>query len=98
MLIEARYRGKVEEVVAPFYETVAELTERDILYRSRVEPALPVSCSRRYARERRLGRLAGFGRRSGDPRACGSGDATVRTCRAGRLWAVGAGRACPGDR
>ena len=79
MLIEARYRGKVEEVVAPFYETVAELTERDILYRSRVASALPVSWSPRYARERRLGRLAALARCYAEPLAVRAGYATVRT-------------------
>jgi FkbM family methyltransferase len=35
MLIEARYRQKVESVIGSHYDVVGELTERDILYRAR---------------------------------------------------------------
>jgi len=79
MLIEARYRGKVEELIAPFYETVAELTERDILYRCRVDVASTVSWGWRYTRERRLGRMAALARWYDEPLTLRSGYSTVRT-------------------
>lgn len=54
MLVEARYRRNVENVIEKFYETVAELTERDILYRSRTTSERPVTWGWRYAFERAM--------------------------------------------
>ncbi len=63
MLVEARYRAQVEEVIATYYETIAELTERDILYRSRSDgSASPVSWGWRYSCDCGLDRLAALSR------------------------------------
>jgi FkbM family methyltransferase len=38
MLIEARYRAAIEDVILPHYEVVDELSDHDVLYASRVTP------------------------------------------------------------
>ncbi len=62
MLIEARYRDKIENVIGPFYEAVEELTERDVLYKCRVEASSAISWGWRYSCERRLGHLLALSR------------------------------------
>jgi FkbM family methyltransferase len=62
LLVEARYRVAVEEVLAPYYEVVAELAERDILYRSKVEKAGAVSWGWRYPRDALSGHFIALSR------------------------------------
>jgi FkbM family methyltransferase len=79
ILVEARYRSRVENVIGPSYETVAELTDRDILYRSRINGDSTVSWGWRYSRERRLGHLMALSRVYAEPLDLRSRYATLRT-------------------
>ncbi len=79
MLVEARYRSRIEEVIGPSYETVAEFTDRDILYRSRIDGGSTVSWGWRYSRERRLGYLMALSRGYAEPLDLRSRYSTLRT-------------------
>jgi FkbM family methyltransferase len=62
LLVEARYRAKVEDVISTYYEVVDELSDHDVLYKARVDFASPVSWGWRYIRDQRVGRVAALAR------------------------------------
>jgi FkbM family methyltransferase len=55
MLIEARFRDRIENVLHEHYECVAELNERDVLFRSRIDRTQKVSVGWRYDAARNVG-------------------------------------------
>jgi FkbM family methyltransferase len=62
MLIEARFRERVEKAVSPDYELAAELTERDLLFRARVDCNDAISWGWRYSADRGLGHALALAR------------------------------------
>jgi len=55
MLVETRFREKVEKTIPADYELIAELTERDLLFRARAGCNDSISWGWRYAADRGLG-------------------------------------------